>query len=64
MHDHPELKSIVSDYMQSILSFKPNDVVTFTSKFFAPYSQNTKSNHLLPYLDQKVNIPKHEIEEN
>jgi len=60
MHDHPELKSLISDYMQSILSIKPDDVVTYTAKFFAPYSSKTKSNNLLPYLDQKINIPNHQ----
>jgi hypothetical protein len=58
LHDHPELKAIVADYMQSVLSFKPENVLDFTVKYFAPYSSKTNSNRLLPLLHQQINIPK------
>ncbi|CAF0970059.1 unnamed protein product [Brachionus calyciflorus] len=57
--DHPELKQITSDYLQAVLSIKPKDVLSFTAKHFAPYSKKTRSNQLLPSLDQAINIPKH-----
>lgn len=58
IREHPELRAIVADYMQSILCFKPKNVVEFTTKFFAPYSSTTSSNRLLPLLKQQVNIPR------
>lgn len=58
LRDHPELKAIVADYMQSILSFKPDNVLEFTTKYFAPYSSKTSSNRLLPLMKQQINIPK------
>lgn len=58
LREHPELKAIVADYMQSILCFKPDNVLEFTNKYFAPYSSKTNSNRLLPLLKQQINIPK------
>ena len=60
-HDQPDLKALMADYMQSLLAFKPNDVVAFSAKFFAPYSSKTTSNRLLPTLKQNVNVPTHMI---
>lgn len=59
LHDHPEFRNLMADYMQSILCSKPEDVLPFTTKFFAKYSSKTSSNRLLPLLDQQINIPKH-----
>lgn len=59
LHDHPELRAMIADYMQSILCFKPDNVLEFTTKYFAPYSSKTSSNRLLPLLKQQINIPKH-----
>jgi hypothetical protein len=59
LHDTPELKSLIADYMQSILTFKPSDTVTFSAKFFAPYSAKTAQNKLLPQMRQQINLPKH-----
>lgn len=59
LHDHPEFRNLMADYMQSILCSKPDDVLSFTTKFFAKYSSKTSSNRLLPLLDQQINIPKH-----
>lgn len=58
LREHPELKAIVADYMQSVLCFKPENVLEFTNKFFAPYSSKTSSNRLMPSLKQQINIPK------
>ena len=35
LHENPDLRAIMADYLQSIVSFKPNDVVAFSSKYFA-----------------------------
>ena len=59
LNDNPELRALMADYLQSIIAFKPNDVVAFSSKYFAPYSSKTKPNKLLPNLREEVNIPKH-----
>lgn len=58
LNDHPELRQIASDYLQAILTIKPKDVVSFTAKHFAPHSKRTRSNQLLPSLEQAINIPK------
>ncbi len=57
LREHPELKAIVADYMQSLLCFKPENVLEFTTKYFAPYSSKTSSNRLLPSLKEQINIP-------
>ena len=59
LHDHPDLKAIMGDYIQSLISFKPNDVAAFSAKYFASYSSKTKPNKLLPSLRQEIYIPKH-----
>ena len=64
MHDHPDLKALVADYTQSILSFKPSDTISFSAKFFAPYSANTRDNQFLPIHCEKINIPKHQHNHN
>ena len=59
LHDHPDVKAIMGDYVQSLISFKPNDVAAFSAKYFASYSSKTKPNKLLPSLRQEIYIPKH-----
>ena len=56
MNDNADLKAIMADFMQSILTSKPNNVVEFAAKYFAPHSSKTKSNQLLAYLNQKTNL--------
>ena len=58
LQDRPELKSLIADYMQALLIAKPNDVLTFTARFFAPYSGTTSSNRMLPSLKQEINTPR------
>jgi len=58
LKDHQDLKLLLSDYMQTILSHKPEDVIEFSAKFFAPYSSKTATNRLFPALDSPINIPK------
>jgi hypothetical protein len=59
LNDNPELRALMADFLQSIISFKPNDVIAFSAKYFAPYSSKTKPNKLLPSLREDVYIPKH-----
>lgn len=59
MFDHPELKALVADFTQSILSQKPDDTVAFAARFFAPYSAKTKNNKFLLDYKEQVNIPRH-----
>ncbi|KAM5153126.1 ciliogenesis-associated TTC17-interacting protein [Mantella aurantiaca] len=39
---HPEMKILLSDFMQFLLLRKPNDVFTFAAEFFAPFSSAAK----------------------
>ena len=59
MEDHPELRQLMADYMQSLLSVKPIDVLTFSARHFASHSSRIASNRLYPTLRQTVNVPKH-----
>lgn len=59
LHDHPDLKHLLGDFMQSVLVQKPDDLISFSAKFFAPFSASTASNKLLPTFDSTQNIPKH-----
>jgi hypothetical protein len=59
MHDHSDLKSVLADYLQSILTHKPEDILNFSAQYFAPYSSKTASNNLLPATNKPENIPKH-----
>ena len=59
LHDNPDLRALMADYLQSIVSFKPNDVITFSARYFAPYSSKTNPNKLLPNLCDDVYTPKH-----
>lgn len=59
LNDNPDLRAIMADFMQSLVSFKPTDVVEFSAKYFAPYSAKTKSNKLLSSLRDNIYIPKH-----
>ena len=59
LNDNPELRALMADFLQSIISIKPNDVIAFSAKYFAPYSSKTKPNKLLPSLREDVYIPKH-----
>ena len=57
--DHPEVRALMADYMQSVLSFKPNDVLAFSARYFGSYSTRTQPDQLLAFTDQSTNIPKH-----
>lgn len=34
MHDHPEVKNILADYLNNIILMKPQNILTFTMDFF------------------------------
>ncbi|XP_063925200.1 ciliogenesis-associated TTC17-interacting protein-like isoform X2 [Zophobas morio] len=38
MEDHPEIKAMLSDYVQTILHLKPEDVFEFTAKYFLSFT--------------------------
>ena len=59
LHEHPDLRALMADYLQSVVSVKPNDVIAFSAKYFAPYSAKTKPTRLLPSLRDEVFTPKH-----
>jgi hypothetical protein len=58
MYDNPELRALVADFTQSVISFKPDDTVAFAARFFAPYSRKTRPNKFLPEHVEKINVPK------
>lgn len=58
LNEHPELKALMASYMQSVLTYKPTDLITFSAKFFAPYHKKVKPNSLYPSLNQPTNVPK------
>lgn len=38
LDDHPEIRDIISDYVQTILQLKPEDVYEFTAKYFLAFT--------------------------
>lgn len=38
MEDHPEIKDILSDYIHTIIQLKPEDIYTFTAKYFLAFT--------------------------
>lgn len=38
MKDHPEIIDLMSDYVQTLLQLKPEDVYEFTAKYFLNFS--------------------------
>ncbi|KAM9305717.1 ciliogenesis-associated TTC17-interacting protein [Gastrophryne carolinensis] len=45
---HPEMKVLLSDFMQFLLLRKPEDVFTFAAEFFAPFSSSSDSGDSFP----------------
>ncbi|XP_078085414.1 ciliogenesis-associated TTC17-interacting protein [Mustelus asterias] len=39
LRHHPELRSLMADFLEFLLLRKPNDVVTFAAEYFAPFSR-------------------------
>jgi guanylate kinase len=42
LSEHPELKSILNEYVHAVFAHKPSDLETFTSKFFSNFKVNEK----------------------
>ncbi|XP_073401510.1 ciliogenesis-associated TTC17-interacting protein [Dendrobates tinctorius] len=40
---HPEIKTLLADFMQFVLLRKPEDVITFAAEFFGPFSSAQES---------------------
>ncbi|KAH0821139.1 hypothetical protein GEV33_001651 [Tenebrio molitor] len=38
MEDHPEIKDMLADYVQTVLQLKPEDVFEFTAKYFLAFT--------------------------
>ncbi|XP_060683707.1 ciliogenesis-associated TTC17-interacting protein [Hemiscyllium ocellatum] len=60
LRHHPELRSLMADFLEFLLLRKPEDVVTFAAEYFAPFStshaeQNTflTSNKSSPFKEQE-----------
>lgn len=61
MKDHPEIIALMSDYVQTILQLKPEDVYDFTAKYFLDFAPG-----LLPlteYFDKVDNFVEDEHKE-
>ncbi|XP_059823564.1 ciliogenesis-associated TTC17-interacting protein [Hypanus sabinus] len=52
---HPELKSILADFLQFLLLRKPQDVITFAAEYFSSFS--TFSTEQSPFLTSKKLSP-------
>ncbi|XP_019715237.1 ciliogenesis-associated TTC17-interacting protein-like [Hippocampus comes] len=38
---HPEIRALISDFLQFLLLKKPNDVFQFAREYFLPFTSNT-----------------------
>lgn len=55
MRHHPELKSLLSDFLQFLLLRKPDDVISFSADYFSSFS--TKMPNPTPYKQSNAPSP-------
>jgi len=55
IRSHPELKSILADFLQFLLLRKPDDVVQFCAEYFSAFSPTMPSS--TPYLASNAPTP-------
>jgi hypothetical protein len=59
LHDHPDLKNLLADYLQSVLTHKPSNIPSFSAQFFGSYSAKTANDSLFSSTIIPKNIPTH-----
>jgi len=47
MSEHPELRAILADFVQSLLIHKPEDVLQFARDTFAPFAPTRTHNKMI-----------------
>ncbi|CAF1411887.1 unnamed protein product [Adineta steineri] len=58
IYHHPDITALVSDFLQSVLIMKPENVIDYATEFFAPFNSQTADRSLFRFADEKIPVPK------
>ncbi|UJR35310.1 hypothetical protein I4U23_028072 [Adineta vaga] len=58
IYHHPDITALVSDFLQSVLIMKPENVIEYATEFFAPFNSQTADRALFRFADEKIPVPK------
>ena len=58
LYHHPDINALMSDFLQSVLIMKPDNVIEYATEFFAPYHPHTSDRPLFRFADEKIPVPK------
>lgn len=58
IYHHPDITALVSDFLQSVLIMKPENVIEYAAEFFAPFDSQTADRALFRFAEEKIPVPK------
>jgi hypothetical protein len=61
IYHHPDITALASDFLQSVLIMKPENILEYATEFFAPYNLQTADRSLFRFADEKIPVPKPNI---
>ncbi len=61
IYHHPDVTALASDFLQSVLIMKPDNILEYATEFFAPYNLQTADRSLFRFADEKIPVPKSNI---
>jgi hypothetical protein len=61
IYHNPDITALASDFLQSVLIMKPENIIEYATEFFAPYNFQTADRSLFRFADEKIPVPKSNI---
>ncbi|CAF2393131.1 unnamed protein product [Rotaria sp. Silwood2] len=61
IYHHPDINALLSDFLQSVLVMKPENIIEYATEFFAPFNNQTADRSLFRFADEKIPVPKSNI---
>ncbi|CAF0723009.1 unnamed protein product [Rotaria sordida] len=61
IYHHPDINALLSDFLQSVLIMKPENIIEYATEFFAPFNNQTADRSLFRFADEKIPVPKSNI---
>ncbi|CAF5215432.1 unnamed protein product [Rotaria magnacalcarata] len=61
IYQHPDINALLSDFLQSVLITKPENIIDYATEFFAPFNNQTADRSLFRFADEKIPVPKPNI---
>lgn len=62
IYHHPDINALVSDFLQSVLIMKPDNILEYAAEFFAPFNLQTADRSLFRFADETIPMPKSNID--